>query len=293
MVFSLDPHFRGSSPHTRGAPQAGTSLRIVVTDHPRIRGEHSIECRCSLRVAGSSPHTRGAPLSWISRSRLGGIIPAYAGSTATSRAPAIRHPDHPRIRGEHPRQRSLHHQPVGSSPHTRGALETLGLTEDVVRIIPAYAGSTDVICMGWSTGPDHPRIRGEHPTIGTAKSSPSGSSPHTRGALALFACAYDRNGIIPAYAGSTTSAPRCARPRADHPRIRGEHATRTHQARRPRRIIPAYAGSTGEQYIVVSVTRDHPRIRGEHESQVYPVGVNVGSSPHTRGAPHERRGEEF
>ena len=35
----------------------------------------------------------------------------------------------------------------------------------------------------------------------------NGSSPHTRGALALLTRAYDRDGIIPAYAGSTRSPP--------------------------------------------------------------------------------------
>ena len=49
-------------------------------------------------------------------------------------------------------------------------------------------------------------------------------------------------------------------------------------------IIPAYAGSTKFRSPYYNAAQDHPRIRGEHESQVYPVGVNVGSSPHTRGA---------
>ena len=31
---------------------------------------------------------------------------------------------------------------LGSSPHTRGALQPFDLAEDVVGIIPAYAGST-------------------------------------------------------------------------------------------------------------------------------------------------------
>ena len=73
----------GSSPHTRGAPprrldmhvrkriipayagstQAGASLRIVVTDHPRIRGEHSKSPGGFFHLVGSSPHTRGAPIS--------------------------------------------------------------------------------------------------------------------------------------------------------------------------------------------------------------------------------------
>ena len=71
-------------------------------------------------------------------------------------------------------------------------------------------------------------------------------------------------GIIPAYAGSTSSIHTKGEVKRDHPRIRGEHATRriagsewdgssphTRGARRAScrrtrdsRIIPAYAGST-------------------------------------------------
>ena len=51
----------GSSPHTRGARDAGVEVLGGAQDHPRIRGEHvkmAPELRTSL---GSSPHTRGAP----------------------------------------------------------------------------------------------------------------------------------------------------------------------------------------------------------------------------------------
>ena len=52
-----------------------------------------------------------------------------------------------------------------------------------------------------------------------------GSSPHTRGARRRPARPSNPAGIIPAYAGSTPPVARAASPKADHPRIRGEHAT--------------------------------------------------------------------
>ena len=107
---------------------------------------------------------------------------------------------------------------AGSSPHTRGALPRRPLTARLPQ--------------------DHPRIRGEHLVVGD-------------GALL-------REGIIPAYAGSTVW-------RRDHPRIRGEHARHGRLRQRPVGIIPAYAGST-----------EGNRINGDRE---------IGSSPHTRGAP--------
>ena len=134
---------------------------------------------------------------------------------------------------------------AGSSPHTRGALPRRPLTARLPQ--------------------DHPRIRGEHLVVGD-------------GALL-------REGIIPAYAGSTRaggtprslplgSSPhtrgahtiRELSPKAalDHPRIRGEHACYDHGCRRAGRIIPAYAGST--------IRWSLPPARWQ------------GSSPHTRGA---------
>ena len=113
----------GSSPHTRGALRRTPCASSSARDHPRIRGEHE-------RLHGA-----GEP--------LGGIIPAYAGSTiagvllhclyqgssphtrgarmAAPACPTARW-DHPRIRGEHLRAGSLLHIIQG--------------------IIPAYAGST-------------------------------------------------------------------------------------------------------------------------------------------------------
>ena len=55
-----------------------------------------------------------------------------------------------------------------------------------------------------------------------------GSSPHTRGALKVATIEGAASGIIPAYAGSTTSRLPRPLPETDHPRIRGEHpGTRT------------------------------------------------------------------
>ena len=52
---------------------------------------------------------------------------------------------------------------------------------------------------------DHPRIRGEHSGGGFDPGPYGGSSPHTRGALPYGRRYLAENGIIPAYAGSTTA----------------------------------------------------------------------------------------
>ena len=139
---------QGSSPHTRGAPQTAPSpearMRIIPAyagstpapsasaqpqpDHPRIRGEH-----------------RWTAVTWTAASR---IIPAYAGSTRGGTWPCRRSGDHPRIRGEHIIFRSIAAFEVGSSPHTRGARLSCGVFHTFWRIIPAYAGSTDLSPLG-------------------------------------------------------------------------------------------------------------------------------------------------
>ena len=176
------------------------------------------------------------------------------------------------------------------------------------RIIPAYAGSTArprSIVVGSA---DHPRIRGEHlVTIGSSM-LPSGSSPHTRGARDLRRSRALLPGIIPAYAGSTSTVRNPASRATDHPRIRGEHVTplpgetlacgssphtrgaprQASRRRRQQRIIPAYAGSTPRPRAPSKRSADHPRIRGEHVTPIPGETLACGSSPHTRGARKRR-----
>ena len=172
-------------------------------------------------------------------------------------------------------------------------------------IIPAYAGSTKIAQKGKGMAADHPRIRGEHVAWVAACEALRGSSPHTRGARSYRRCRYAAVGIIPAYAGSTTSGATRVKSTPDHPRIRGEHSRARWRSDGGRGssphtrgalglvgcqivllgIIPAYAGST----VIVPHFRttfgDHPRIRGEHDVYDMVTARGRGSSPHTRGAP--------
>ena len=157
------------------------------------------------------------------------IIPAYAGSTGSSPPGAGRGWDHPRIRGEHASACCGVDRFSGSSPHTRGAQRCE--TFDVQRrgIIPAYAGSTAVGARWWRRQGDHPRIRGEHMVRFRRFSWLVGSSPHTRGARVRVIVEQSVVGIIPAYAGSTSTVRKPASTATDHPRIRGEHTWKSLQ----------------------------------------------------------------
>ena len=173
-----------------------------------------------------------------------------------------------------------------------------------MRIIPAYAGSTDSAMVSLQSNRDHPRIRGEHDIGLLALDLVSGSSPHTRGAQLIVVGHDETQRIIPAYAGSTDRARARRYHRPDHPRIRGEHYLRRHKGEKAAGssphtrgalgelrvahadvgIIPAYAGSTASWPETATRSPDHPRIRGEHYACTVVTELGEGSSPHTRGA---------
>ena len=111
-------------------------------------------------------------------------------------------------------------------------------------------------------------------------------------------------GIIPACAGSTSSATSSPSPARDHPRLRGEHENGD-ASRSPRPgssppargalnfynrrtlvigIIPACAGSTVRRSLRAGLSPDHPRLRGEHGVLLYRDKLPKGSSPPARGA---------
>ncbi len=256
------------------------------------------------REYGSSPLTRGARKRALFSKASSRIIPAHAGSTSRVRNSSTMVTDHPRSRGEHSPVPGATLSRGGSSPLTRGARTVYEIDWPYRRIIPAHAGST---AMFWSfrvRRPDHPRSRGEHLHLAALAVPRTGSSPLTRGAPLDRMVNVNEVRIIPAHAGST---PRSSTRRwggADHPRSRGEHASREYSSpflngsspltrgarRRPhseaiaRRIIPAHAGST-ESIEDRSVHRsDHPRSRGEHKQSHLWTGKHAGSSPLTRGA---------
>ncbi len=150
----------------------------------------------------------------------------------------------------------------------RGALIGPSSSRCVLRIIPAYAGSTCSSHSSCSWLRDHPRVCGEHPPFSILSKIKRGSSPRMRGARKAATYALGPHGIIPAYAGSTLSV----------------LTTNTVRCR----IIPAYAGSTSRTAPVPARRRDHPRVCGEHISLVSREHRVEGSSPRMRGARHDR-----
>ena len=174
----------GIIPACAGSTCRVSSLRRCARDHPRMCGEHGWQCRPGHGAPGSSPHVRGAPDRLRPINPFLGIIPACAGSTEPLKPPRIVPGDHPRMCGEHMRNRRSTRRQKGSSPHVRGAPACAIASVRTSGIIPACAGSTSAAQQASTGYGDHPRMCGEHIVIVKMSENIAGSSPHVRGARA-------------------------------------------------------------------------------------------------------------
>ena len=152
----------GSSPRGRGtrfaprphAPQyriipawAGNTRGIVgvaavITDHPRVGGEHSVRGLLNDIKDGSSPRGRGTHAGRDFGRHRQRIIPAWAGNTSQVSALPRDQTDHPRVGGEHVHVVPGSVDSDGSSPRGRGTPGGAGVAHPYRRIIPAWAGNT-------------------------------------------------------------------------------------------------------------------------------------------------------
>ena len=194
----------GSSPHARGALHGRRTRPNQAGIIPACAGSTVSPKVGHDAEGGSSPHARGAPHDRISEPVVGGIIPACAGSTPTRWISRSWIWDHPRMRGEHYSQHSRAMASLGSSPHARGAQRPPHRLRSLRGIIPACAGSTAPVILPTRATRDHPRMRGEHYQGIGEYYADLGSSPHARGALLRRNEKREKQGIIPACAGSTS-----------------------------------------------------------------------------------------
>ena len=193
-----------------------------------------------------------------------GLIPAHAGKTCSPRAVRASSRAHPRSRGEN---LVRHVEPVrglGSSPLTRGKHVTKHLRSPRRGLIPAHAGKTWTGVLAWLRRRAHPRSRGENFRRACTSTSPSGSSPLTRGKLGAHDDSLRDRGLIPAHAGKTSGFRRFAGAWRAHPRSRGENDGYVISQCGNKWLIPAHAGKTGRTLMGTFGPRAHPRSRGEN-----------------------------
>ena len=253
-------------------------------DHPRVCGEHILPHHARRTDAGSSPRMRGTRAVCCDGDDRIGIIPAYAGNTRKAHPKPQTGRDHPRVCGEHARQRHGRACKTGSSPRMRGTRMWKSARTVRAGIIPAYAGNTRP-CRPYPTWFwDHPRVCGEHADLREHDHIGRGSSPRMRGTPTASGVGVPLIGIIPAYAGNTPTHSYPTVIARDHPRVCGEHLmdvchANSDRGSSPRMrgthclglpckllsgIIPAYAGNTPAETTSDCYNWDHPRVCGEH-----------------------------
>ena len=292
----LIPAFAGNTPASSCSTSAGPA-------HPRVRGEH---WRCTSRYSrprGSSPRSRGTRGTRRSTGHRRRLIPAFAGNTHQSRRVSAAIPAHPRVRGEH---NGYHNRGVtapGSSPRSRGTHRRGPGRAGRARLIPAFAGNTRCAIPPCTGRAAHPRVRGEHGLFLTWTLPSRGSSPRSRGTRGGRGGRRARLRLIPAFAGNTPDRQRRQDCPTAHPRVRGEHESRSASrisrlGSSPRsrgtrlfhprdqffpRLIPAFAGNTLVSALYDAGHPAHPRVRGEHLPRTRSLISAPGSSPRSRG----------
>ena len=199
----------------------------------------------------------------------------------------------------------------GTSPLTRGKLETVteGLTND--RNIPAHTGKTKILQRNTRAGSEHPRSHGENECGPVPSPLIPGTSPLTRGKRPR-----SRNGLpihrnIPAHTGKTLTHTKWRKLTPEHPRSHGENAGVIHMTgasdgtspltrgkrlahstlKTKQRNIPAHTGKTPPSKAQPRRTSEHPRSHGENNGQGCWRRPPGGTSPLTRGKPKGERAQ--
>ena len=131
----------GITPACAGKSAGCGSGSTASWDHPRVRGEKSLEHLRLRLIWGSPPHTRGKAVWALALAARSGITPAYAGKSVDSAVSTV--------------------FSAGSPPHTRGKVFHALVELAALGITPAYAGKS----LFWKSlktmTTDHLRIRGE------------------------------------------------------------------------------------------------------------------------------------
>ena len=119
----------------------GVAGSYVEGSSPRVRGAAAGHAG-GPRLGGIIPARAGSRRQGLHVPRRGGIIPARAGSRPRTSTRPVSSGDHPRACGEQGLIGLLAVVPAGSSPRVRGAACSVRPRVGDCRIIPARAGSS-------------------------------------------------------------------------------------------------------------------------------------------------------
>ena len=173
---------------------------------------------------------------------------------------------------------------MGSSPRGRGKPPTPTGSSLRPRLIPAWAGKTQLLDTSRPPGRAHPRVGGENARTRGGHACASGSSPRGRGKQPGEELSGRVRGLIPAWAGKTLASSAQTQAHRAHPRVGGENDTgftaeQVAEGSSPRGrgkpldralsgkwqgLIPAWAGKTCARRRAARPTTAHPRVGGEN-----------------------------
>ena len=214
--FGSPPHARGRlsqrlqcrsrgwiTPACAGKTIVAALRTPIPEDHPRMRGEDTVEDAVEGMLEGSPPHARGRRPHGHRGVGRPGITPACAGKTSAVEVKETMNRDHPRMRGEDWSSDDWQAALAGSPPHARGRQRNGHGPQVEDGITPACAGKTPAPSAERTTKTDHPRMRGEDGADAVHGLPGRGSPPHARGRLRPSRPAGLPAGITPACAGKT------------------------------------------------------------------------------------------
>ena len=172
---------RGLTPAYAGKRMTGHVYKVIVEDHPRLRGEKRARGRHDVPRGGSPPPMRGKENANLGLVQYVGITPACAEKRPCAALGAGQRRDHPRLCGEKPRAPVTKLKRQGSPPLVRGKV-VLGLVHSLNgRITPACAGKSVRRPCKRLSSQDHPCLCGEKGESHRHRLRALGSAPLVRG----------------------------------------------------------------------------------------------------------------
>ncbi len=192
-------------------------------EHPRLRGDHGI-ARARAEARGGTPPPARGPLARDAGALPGARnTPACAGTTRRAGSTPARGAEHPRLRGDHTVTETVLPCESGTPPPARGPPHSGRRPAVRPRNTPACAGTTRPARPARCPGPEHPRLRGDHVSNPNGRPTILGTPPPARGPRSHIKAVRAGARNTPACAGTTLLTRSDVVPRAEHPRLRGDH----------------------------------------------------------------------
>ncbi len=140
--FRASVHIFRITPAYAGSTYKSISKLDVPRDHPRVCGKYGLATVKQQEITGSPPRMREVPFQFSKTEPSTRITPAYAGSTNIYLYYSLFSQDHPRVCGKYSNLSFVSSSALGSPPRMREVLEPSVTFLQILRITPAYAGST-------------------------------------------------------------------------------------------------------------------------------------------------------